>query len=229
MDHYRVLELDQTASQDDIKRAYRKLAMKHHPDRGGSQEKFQQINHAYHALTNPNTQPNTHSPFESFNDHLFRNFGWTHAVRKQVLTISLEECWCGTKKQISGRVIEIPPGVRHNTVVNLSNLEQLIIQIQPHAQYQRNQDDLLTTVTIGISQAVLGTTVRFRHLSGNQLEVKIPSGIQPGQVIRLQNQGLPNPQWPGRRGSLFCEVAVRVPKLENLTAEQKSAILNFGH
>lgn len=49
--YYEVLEVPSTASSDDIKKAYKRLAMTHHPDRGGNTEKFQQINQAYEVLS----------------------------------------------------------------------------------------------------------------------------------------------------------------------------------
>jgi len=50
MDYYSILGVPRGASEDEIKRAYRKLAMQHHPDRGGDQGKFQQIQEAYATL-----------------------------------------------------------------------------------------------------------------------------------------------------------------------------------
>jgi DnaJ-class molecular chaperone len=50
MDYYSILGVTRTASQDDIKRAYRKLAMQHHPDKGGDENKFKEINEAYDTL-----------------------------------------------------------------------------------------------------------------------------------------------------------------------------------
>jgi DnaJ-class molecular chaperone len=50
MDYYSTLGVPKGASDDDIKKAYRKLAMQHHPDRGGNQNKFQQIQEAYDTL-----------------------------------------------------------------------------------------------------------------------------------------------------------------------------------
>lgn len=57
MDYYHVLGVDRSASSEDIKKAYRKLSMEHHPDRNQgdkkSEEKFKEINEAYSVLSNP--------------------------------------------------------------------------------------------------------------------------------------------------------------------------------
>lgn len=51
--YFDILGVDRNADQDTIKKAYRRLAMQHHPDRGGSQEKFQEIQEAYDILSDP--------------------------------------------------------------------------------------------------------------------------------------------------------------------------------
>lgn len=53
MSHYDTLKVTETASQDDIKKAYRRLASKHHPDKGGSKDEFQRIEEAYRVLSDP--------------------------------------------------------------------------------------------------------------------------------------------------------------------------------
>ncbi len=53
MDYYSTLGLQRNASEDDIKKAYRKMAMKHHPDRGGNEATFKQISEAYEILSDP--------------------------------------------------------------------------------------------------------------------------------------------------------------------------------
>lgn len=53
MSPYAILGVPSTATQDEIKTAYRRLAMKHHPDRGGTLEEFQRIHDAYERLTKP--------------------------------------------------------------------------------------------------------------------------------------------------------------------------------
>jgi curved DNA-binding protein len=51
MDHYNTLGVPRDASQEDIKKAYRKLAMQHHPDKGGDPNEFQKISEAYETLS----------------------------------------------------------------------------------------------------------------------------------------------------------------------------------
>lgn len=53
MDYYSTLGVKRNASQDEIKTAYRKLAMKHHPDRGGDEKRFKEISEAYDVLSDP--------------------------------------------------------------------------------------------------------------------------------------------------------------------------------
>jgi curved DNA-binding protein len=98
MDYYSTLGVQRNASPDEIKSAYRKMAMKHHPDRGGDEATFKKISEAYDVLSDPqkkqivdmggdpNAQPHhgggfNQGPFEfhfgsgNFND-IFGNFGF---------------------------------------------------------------------------------------------------------------------------------------------------------
>lgn len=52
-DYYNILGIQENASDEDIRRSYKKLAMQHHPDRGGDQNKFQEIQEAYSVLSDP--------------------------------------------------------------------------------------------------------------------------------------------------------------------------------
>ena len=53
MDYYRILGVDRNADQSEIKKAFKKRSMKHHPDKGGDEEEFKRINEAYQTLSNP--------------------------------------------------------------------------------------------------------------------------------------------------------------------------------
>ena len=89
MTHYQTLGIEKTATQEDIKRAYRRLASQHHPDKGGDTAKFQEIQTAYDTLSDPEKRQeyDNPNPFkERFNggwqstgpnvEDLFRNFGF---------------------------------------------------------------------------------------------------------------------------------------------------------
>ena len=94
MDYYSILGVNRDASDKELKSAYKKASMQHHPDRGGNEEKFKQINEAYSTLKDPqkrqqydNPQPQGFGPggFEGMNpngfEDLFRNFGFNMGQR----------------------------------------------------------------------------------------------------------------------------------------------------
>lgn len=56
MSHYDTLKVSENAPQDDIKKAYRRLASKHHPDKGGNKNEFQKIEEAYRILSDPESR-----------------------------------------------------------------------------------------------------------------------------------------------------------------------------
>lgn len=62
MDHYSTLGVARDASPDDIKRAYRKMASAHHPDKGGDKAKFQQVQAAYDTLSDPGRRQQYDNP-----------------------------------------------------------------------------------------------------------------------------------------------------------------------
>lgn len=144
MDYYNILGLQRGASQEDIKKAYRSMAMKHHPDRGGDEKKFKEISQAYDILSNPEKKrmvdsgidPNAqqHSGFQQgpFEFHfggmppgmedIFGHFGFGNFKRPQRnktfsinVKISLEEV-------ITGKQVDAEIGLPHGEkkLINIS-------------------------------------------------------------------------------------------------------------
>jgi curved DNA-binding protein len=67
MDYYSILGVPRSASPEEIKKAYKKLAMKHHPDRGGDSAKFKEINEAYSTLSDPQKKAEYDNPQPQMN------------------------------------------------------------------------------------------------------------------------------------------------------------------
>lgn len=147
MDYYYILGVGRNASQDEIKRAYRKLAMANHPDRpDGNEEKFKKISEAYDILSDPmkrsqydNPQPqyrfNT-SNMEGFEDVFAQAFGFRNPSRRRrnrdiqiSYTIDFKDIFTGRAISLayslpSGRQefldVTIPPGIKDSDVVNFA-------------------------------------------------------------------------------------------------------------
>ena len=128
MNYYDVLGINKSASESDIKKAYRKQAKKHHPDRNGDEEKFKQITEAYEVLGNktkrdnydkwgnPDGNPMGGNPFSSgnpfgeggFSDMFEQFFGRRANPRTQKgddfrvnMTVSFEEAYFGVRKEFN--------------------------------------------------------------------------------------------------------------------------------
>jgi len=75
MDLYNLLDITKNASSDEIRKAYRKLSLKHHPDRGGNEEEFKKLNRAFEILGDPKKKKEydikQNSPFKSANTNIF--------------------------------------------------------------------------------------------------------------------------------------------------------------
>lgn len=72
MEHYKTLGVDKNATPDEIKKAYRKLASQHHPDKGGDTAMFQKIEEAYRTLSDPEKKRQYDNPARPFE---FQDFG----------------------------------------------------------------------------------------------------------------------------------------------------------
>ena len=179
MTHYATLGVGETADADEIKRAYRKLASQHHPDKGGDTAKFQSIQTAYDTLSNPSKRQQYDMERQGNGIHfqfnggmpggihdIFRNFGFPGAVDP------------------FGQMRQPPP--RRNKDLRVEIAIPLV--------------DTLSEITKTIS---VQTTNGHREI----LEVKLPRGVTNGTNIKYPGLGdnlfntLP-------RGDLYVQIAV---------------------
>jgi curved DNA-binding protein len=141
MDYYTTLGISKNASEAEIKSAYRKMAMKHHPDRGGDEKKFKEVTEAYETLSDPQKKqmidmgvdPNAQhtsyrqgSPFEfHFNtgnfEDVFGNFGFGgRPIRKnKTLNVNIE---VSLEDILKGKVIDAEIGIPNGSK-RLVNIE----------------------------------------------------------------------------------------------------------
>ncbi len=75
MNYYNILGINKNASADEVKKAYRRLASQHHPDKGGDTSQFQQIEEAYRILSDPQKRQEYDNPAQNFGGFNFGGFG----------------------------------------------------------------------------------------------------------------------------------------------------------
>lgn len=84
------------------------------------------------------------------------------------------------------------------------------VRVAEHDLYERRGRDLIAEVTVPVTQAALGGTLRVPVLDGDDVEVPVPGGTQSGDVLNVRRAGLPV-RGGGRRGELKLVVRVEVP------------------
>lgn len=135
----------------------------------------------------------------------------------------------GLERRIIKKSVEIPGGVDNGTQIRLNGEGQpganggppgnlyLMIQVRRHKYFKRRDNDILLDLDINIAQATLGAEVEVPTVEG-KASLKIPTGIQPGKVLRMRGMGVPHIRGKGR-GDQLVIINVNVPK--RLSAEQR--------
>ena len=157
----------------------------------------------------------------------------------RVITDPCYECR-GKGKVRADRTINIklPPGVDTGSQLRLRGEGEpgesggppgdlfVVISVKEHDFFAREGDHLICEIPISFVQAALGDTITIPVLGdGGGEELKIPNGTQPGEILSLPGQGMPNLKG-NRRGDLFAKVAVKIPK--KINQRQKELLKEFS-
>lgn len=263
--YYSILGVEKGASQDEIKKAFRKLAHKYHPDKkDGDEKKFKEVNEAYSVLSNDKKRQEYDAYGRTFDgggqgysrqgfdfsgfsggqgaefdlNDIFEGFfggGFAQRVRRgrdiSIDTeLTFEESVFGvertilvnkhTDKKPEEIQIKIPAGISDGQMVRLTGKGENIpdgvsgdlyvkIHVNKHSVFRKEGYNLVMDLSIKLTDALLGATYPVRTLDG-EIEVKIPTSIKFGDILRVRNKGVPLGN--GRRGDLLIKVSIDLPK-----------------
>ena len=98
---------------------------------------------------------------------------------------------------------------------------QIVVQEKPHPELVRDGCDLVYNLLLTIPQAALGISLEVPTVDG-KAKVTIPSGTQPGTVLRLRNKGIPDINGYNQRGDEIINISVYIP--ETLSKDERKAI-----
>src|SRR5438477_214739 len=237
-DYYEVLGVGRTATDEEIKRAYRKLAVKFHPDKNPddphAEEKFKELGEAYDVLMDPDKR----AAYDRFGHAAFARggAGFGGGGFHDPFEIFREVFGGGVGGGIFETFFGGGPGTRSDDRRRGSDLRyDMEIKLEEAAFGAEKMIEIekLDTcdkcngsgaVPIPFSVAALGgeTDVPTREGRAN---VKVPLGTQSGQMFKLRGKGITNVN--GRsRGDLFARLIVEVPS--RLNPEQRRKLEEFA-
>jgi curved DNA-binding protein len=238
-DPWTVLGVDQNATPEQIKTAYRKLARDHHPDLGGDPDKFREIRQAYEKMQVPTPSPASFDNFESVFQRFHGRFRpRNHAIHTQV-EVSLAETITGTTKTLKIQKdvdtvivdVQIPPGVgsgdtlkyttgiaQNGHAVTLPCDLYVLIQVVPPSGYVLDQGSLITQCTLNLWSALLGTTVTVQDPLSGAIQVTVPPGVNTGDRLRVPGRGGWN-RHTRQRGDILIEIQICMPELTSAQQE----------
>lgn len=209
-EYYEILGVSRQAGQEQIKKAYRRLAVKYHPDRNSgdkaAEEKFKEINEAYAVLSDPEKRQQYdmfgHTGFQRqySQEDIFRNFD---------VGDMFKDFGFGTEDLFShlfgqrGRSCQRPYG-RGGGGAFFSGFGRNQPGPRPKGP------DLSYDLRISLNEAVFGAErlIAFNTADGvSKITVKVPPGIDTGNKLRISSKGRPNPRG-GPPGDLLVQIIV---------------------
>ena len=154
------------------------------------------------------------------------------------LELSFEEALRGGKREVTlpdgGTVrITVPQGVENDTRVRLRGRGRpgpggkgdlyITFLVRPSPRFRREGKHLVTTETVNVAEALLGTSHTITSAYGDQLRLRVPAGTQPGERLRLRGQGV---KTDAGAGDLYVEIRVTIPT--GLTDESRALLQEWA-
>jgi curved DNA-binding protein len=214
-DYYQVLGVDKKATAEEIKKAYRKLAVKWHPDKNpnnkaAAEEKFKKISEAYAVLSDAEKRRN----YDNFGsaDQFRQQYSQEDIFRGFDLDEILRSFGFGGSR--GGGRTTFRTGARRGGYTQYDDpLAGIFGQMGGGGQYadvpQKGQDAEYN-LSISLEESVMGADKKISLQMENRIEdinVKIPSGISTGKKLRLPGKGLAGYQG-GPNGDLYLNINV---------------------
>jgi curved DNA-binding protein len=210
-DYYKTLGVDRKASEEDIKRAYRKLALQYHPDRNPgdskAEEKFKEVNEAYQVLSDPAKRARYDQLGESYSRWQQRGapqggFNWEEwatagpAGNVRVEYGDLEDLFGGGGfSEFFQRIFGGRPDMGSTYTRRAPTGSRQSPTRRPTFEQQ---------VTISLQEACQGSSRRI-EVDGRRLEVKTPPGAKTGTKIRVADAVTTS---EGQKGDLYLVIQV---------------------
>jgi curved DNA-binding protein len=208
-DYYKILGVSKTATADEVKQAYRRLARKYHPDVNpndkAAEEKFKDINEAYEVLSDPSKRRQYDRFGQYYQQGGFRSSRDAYTYSSSPFSQDFGGSGFGGS------------GVDFSQFDDFQDfIDQLLGRVRSQTADRSSgfsgstgntSYDAEATIQISIPEAFEGGKRRLRVGGDRVLEVNIPPGITPGKRIRLRGQGHPNPN--GGAGDLYLKIELK--------------------
>ncbi|MFH1896608.1 MAG: DnaJ C-terminal domain-containing protein [bacterium] len=199
-DYYAVLGLSKSAGVAQIKKAYRELARKHHPDvdkSTGAEQRFKEINEAYQVLSDPKKK----ATYDQFGHAAFSQGGGANGF-------SGRDPFSGFRQRPGGFQWSYSTGGDPSAGAGFEDLGDIFSSFfgGGFARGPRRGRDLYYTLAVDFMDAVRGME-RAITFNGKRLKVKIPAGIRAGAKLRFKGEGESSPN-NGPKGDLILQIHI---------------------
>lgn len=216
-DYYKILGVEKTATKEEIKKAYRKLAQKYHPDMNQnnkeSEERFKEISEAYEVLKDSDRRAKYDNLGSSYNRHrqsggMNNDFDWSS--------------WFSGQQQSQNRgYSNVGDMFGNDSGGSVSDFFERIFgggfaggqrtrtQSRPRQRVQKGSD-YKTKVNLTLEEAYNGTSKKL-IINDEKISINFKPGIKEGQELKLSGKGMPG-KYGGPSGDLFIEVNITIPK-----------------